>query len=148
APDGLRVGDSLAITPQADTGSVRITLPNGDTHPLTYQGAPLAFADTSMPGLYTIEALGSQAIMGGAVTQTATFAVNLLDPDESAIAPQPTITLGDTVVTQAVEEEIGQREYWTYLALLGLVVLLIEWYAYHRRLRAPTVFKPLRSART
>ncbi len=143
APNGLRVGDSLAITPQADTSAVRITLPNGDRRTLSYQGAPLAFADTSMPGLYAIESLS-----GGAVTQTATFAVNLLDPNESAIAPQPTITLGDTVVTQAVEEEIGQREYWTYLALLGLLVLLIEWYAYHRRLRAPTVFKPLRSART
>ena len=58
------------------------------------------------------------------------------------------VQAASAVVTQAVEEEIGQREYWTYLALLGLLVLLIEWYAYHRRLRAPTVFKPLRSART
>ena len=138
APDGLNVGDTLAITPLADSDSVRVTLPDASTRDFDYEGAPLSFADTSVPGLYTIEAL-----KGGAVTQTAAFAVNLFDAVESRIAPQPTITLGDTEVTQAVEAEIGQREYWTLLALLGLLVLLIEWYAYHRRLRAPTVFRPL-----
>lgn len=148
APDGLRVGDSLAITPQADSTAVRITLPGGETRTLSYTGSLLAFADTSAPGLYTIEALGSPAITGSEVTQTAAFAVNLLDPNESTIAPQAAITLGDTVVTQAAEAEIGQREYWSLLALLGLIVLLIEWYAYHRRLHAPTVFKPLRGVRT
>lgn len=143
APSGLRLGDSLAITPQADSDSVRITLPDGATRALDYRGTTLAFADTSQPGLYTVESLKS-----GVVTQTATFAVNLLDPNESAITPQPSITLGGTVVTQAAEEEIGQREYWSYLALLAVIVLLIEWYAYFRRLRAPTVFSPLRGART
>jgi hypothetical protein len=142
APNGLRVGDSLAITPQADSDAARVTLPDGASRTLTYAGSPLAFADTALPGLYMVEGL-----MNGAATQTATFAVNLFDPNESSIAPQATLTLGDTVVPQAVEAEIGQREYWTYLALLGLIVLLIEWYAYHRRLRAPTLFKPLRSAR-
>ena len=138
APDGLSVGDTLAITPLADSDSVRVTLPNGATRDLDYLGAPLSFADTALPGLYTVE-----ASTDGAVTQTASFAVNLFDAVESRIAPQPTITLGDTEVTQAVEAEIGQREYWTLLALLGLLVLLIEWIAYHRRLRAPTVFRPL-----
>ncbi|MCZ2098512.1 MAG: VWA domain-containing protein, partial [Anaerolineae bacterium] len=44
APNGLRVGDTLAITPPADTDSVRITLPDGDTRTLTYRGTTLAFA--------------------------------------------------------------------------------------------------------
>ncbi|MEP7292362.1 MAG: VWA domain-containing protein [Chloroflexota bacterium] len=141
-PDGLKVGGSLAITPLADSDAVRVTLPGGATRDLTYKGAPLSFADTSVPGLYTVEALKT-----GAVTQTAAFAVNLFDAGESSIAPQAQITLGDTVVTQAQEAEIGQREYWTILALLGLLVLLIEWYAYHRRLRAPTMFRPITQRR-
>ena len=53
-----------------------------------------------------------------------------------------------TVITQAIQAEIGQREYWPLLAAGALLFLLIEWYAYHRRLRAPTVFRPLRGART
>ena len=143
APNGLRVGDLLAITPGVDSDSVRITPPSGTARTLTYTGAPLVYADTNVPGLYTIDALKN-----GAVTQSASFAVNLFDANESRIAPQQTITLGSTVVTQAVEAEIGQREYWTLLALLALVVLMIEWYAYHRRLHAPTVFRPLRGVRT
>lgn len=142
APNGLRVGDSLAITPGVDSDTVVVTPPDGAPRTLTYAGAPLAYADTSVPGLYSVAAL-----KGDQVTQSATFAVNLFDAGESAIAPQASIKLGDTVVTQAVEAEIGQREYWPYLALAGLLVLLIEWYAYHRRLRAPTVFHPLRGVR-
>ncbi len=86
-------------------------------------------------------------LRGGEVTQTAAFAVNLFDAGESDIAPQPTITLGATTVTQTTEAEIGQREFWSLLAALALLVLLIEWVVYHRRMRAPTVFKPLRSSK-
>ena len=139
APNGLTVGDSLAITPAADSTAVRITLPDGETRTLDYQGSPLVFAETTTPGLYTVAVL-----RGGEVMQTADFAVNLFDAGESDIAPKTTITLGATTVTQTTEAEIGQREYWSLLAGLALIVLLIEWVAYHRRMHAPTVFKPLR----
>ncbi len=142
APNGLRIGDTLAITPGVDSDTVGITPPDGALRTLKYEGAPLSFADLSLPGLYTVE-----AFKGDQNTQNAAFAVNLFDANESRIAPQPSITLGDMVITQAVEAEIGQREYWPYLALAGLLVLLIEWVAYHRRLRAPTVFYPLRGVR-
>ena len=93
--------------------------------------------------LFSLERLEQHA-ESLAAAQTATFAVNLFDANESNITPNPTsITLGSTQITTVVEAEIGQREYWTVLALLGLLFLLIEWYAYHRRLRAPTVFRPL-----
>jgi hypothetical protein len=142
-PDGLKVGGSLAITPLADTSTVRVTLPDGTTRDLAYTGAPLSFADTAQPGIYTVEAFSDSA-----ARQSASFAVNLFDAGESDITPRATFTLGDTVVTQAQEAEIGQREYAPLLVLAALLVLLIEWYAYHRRLRAPTVFRPLRGVRT
>ncbi|MEO8392935.1 MAG: VWA domain-containing protein [Chloroflexota bacterium] len=142
-PNGLKIGDSLAITPGVDSDSVRVTLPGGETRSLPYDGSPLSFADTAVPGLYSLDAL-----KGDQVTQTASFAVNLFDPLESGIAPQPDIKLGDQVITQAVEAEIGQREYWPLLALLGLIVLLIEWVVYQRRLHAPTMFRPIRGTRT
>jgi hypothetical protein len=142
APNGLKIGDTLAITPGVSSDTVVITPPDGAPRTLKYEGAPLSFADTSVPGLYTVE-----AFKGDQSAQKATFAVNLFDAGESSIAPQASITLGNTVITQAVEAELGQREYWPLLALGALLVLLIEWYAYHRRLRAPTVFHPLRRAR-
>ena len=46
------------------------------------------------------------------------------------------------MITQAVEAEIGQREYWPVLALLGLIILLIEWIVYQRRMHAPPSSAP------
>lgn len=142
-PDGLRVGESLGLRalPEADTA--RVTLPDGTTREIALSQTAV-FAETKQPGLYRLEAL-----QNGNVVQSASFAVNLFDANESNITPQASLTLGDTVVGQAVEEEIGQREFWPLLAALALVVLLIEWYAYQRRQRAPVKFAPLvrRSAR-
>jgi Ca-activated chloride channel family protein len=137
AAEALHVGDSLALNPQAGATSLRVTLPDGSSTEFPVQGQVI-FTNTELPGQYNVEVL-----QNGSVVQTAAFAVNLFDAGESDIAPQPAITLGGTTITQADEEEIGQREFWPLLALAALLLLLIEWYAYHRRLRAPTVFKPL-----
>jgi hypothetical protein len=69
----------------------------------------------------------------------------LFSPLESDITPRPSLTLGQTEITAGQEEELGQQEYWTWLALAALAVLMFEWYAYHRRSRAPVAFKPLRN---
>lgn len=137
APEGLRVGQSLSLNPPTGATSLYITLPDGTQTRLPVAGETI-FTDTRAPGLYQVEVLRDAEII-----QTAAFAVNVFDANESSIAPRQSITLGDATVTEAVEEEIGQREFWSLLALAALLVLLIEWYAYHRRLHAPTVFKPL-----
>jgi hypothetical protein len=135
APDGLRVGDSIALHPGADADVVRVTLPDGAQQTLDRAAI---FADTAQPGLYRVEALAD-----GAVIESAAFAVNLFDPDESRIRPAGEITLGDTIVTEAAEAEIGQREFWPPLALAAVILLVIEWWVYHRRQRAPARFKPV-----
>jgi hypothetical protein len=55
--------------------------------------------------------------------------------------PPDAMALGQTEITSGGEPELGQQEYWYWLALAAVVVLLIEWYAYHRRQRAPGAFK-------
>jgi Ca-activated chloride channel homolog len=136
-PNGLRVGDSLSLNPPLDATGVRVILPDGTSTDLPSAGAAI-FTNTRTPGLYRIEVLQDDEVV-----QTAAFAVNAFDAGESDIAPRQSITLGDTVVVETAVEEIGQREFWSLLALAAFIILLIEWYAYHRRLRAPTVFKPL-----
>jgi len=135
APDGLNVGDTLPITLPPDAESASITYPDGTNRPIE----SAAFTDTMNPGLYTVTATTA----AGEVASTGQFAVNVFDAGESRLIPHDTIVLGDTVVTTTVEAEIGQREFWTWLALGALLILLIEWYAYHRRITAPTMFKPL-----
>jgi len=61
------------------------------------------------------------------------FAVNLFAPEESDIAPQSNIRIGQATVEHAGADAVGQVEYWPWLAGLAFVVLLVEWWAYHRR---------------
>jgi len=136
APDGLNVGESLPVNLPAEADAATVLYPDGLTRSFGRDFS--AFTDTAVPGLYMV-----QATANGTVVSSAAFAVNVFDAGESRITPQATIRLGDTVVTTTVEAEIGQREFWTWLALAALLVLLIEWLAYHRRITAPTLFKPL-----
>ncbi|MDZ4765077.1 MAG: VWA domain-containing protein [Chloroflexota bacterium] len=126
----LRAGDSLALNLPTGADSVRVTLPDGVTRAIALSGAPV-FAETDQLGVYRVEALDA----AGLVTDEAAFAVNLFDPLESAIAPRADLTLGGTIIPTTQEESVGQREFWWILALIGLIVLLAEWWVYHRRTR-------------
>src|SRR5690606_5986704 len=79
-------------------------------------------------GLYTLE-----IVENGAVTQRQSFAVNLFDPQESAISPQASVQIGQMTVMPGEQEEIGQMEFWPLIALLALIILLVEWYVYQQR---------------
>ncbi|MBK8024637.1 MAG: hypothetical protein IPK19_25235 [Chloroflexi bacterium] len=135
AADGVRIDAPVTITPGTSAASVRVTGPAGAERTFTPSGQPLIYADTGAPGVYTVESFSST----GASDQTAVFTVNLFAPEESDIAPAESIMVGDTAISQAVEVEVGQREYWDVLALAALLILLIEWYAYHQRMHAPTI---------
>ncbi len=138
APEGLSVGGSLPIRLPFDATDVRITLPDGSTRDLVVDRSTLVFADAEQPGIYTAEIRA-----GDEIIQAAPFAVNLFAPDESNIAPRNSITLSGDVITPSAREEVGQQEFWPWLALLALLILLIEWYVYQRRVQVRTLFKPL-----
>jgi hypothetical protein len=137
APSGLSVGQSLSIRPPFDATTVRLTLPDASQRTLAVDRDTLVFADTEVPGIYNVDIL-----KGDQVVQSAPFAVNLFAPSESDITPHDSITLGKEVITQTVREEVGQREFWPWVALAALLILLIEWYVYQRRLQVRTVFRP------
>jgi hypothetical protein len=71
----------------------------------------------------------------GSTPSVTAFAANLLDADESAIAPVAELTV-DGKRAGAVEGfHIGvRREIWIYLLVLAALVTAIEWATYHRRL--------------
>lgn len=134
AANSLKVGDSLVIRPPFEASNVRITTPDGSERTLPVDRDTLVYAGTGTPGIYRLD-----VIAGGAAIQSAPFAVNLFDPAESDITPRAQIKLAGSTVTETQQEEMGQREFWPWAALLALLILLIEWYVYHRRLRAPTM---------
>ncbi|MCC7084145.1 MAG: BatA and WFA domain-containing protein [Pirellulales bacterium] len=80
------------------------------------------------------EALGPYEIYEGSKV-IERFTVNLFDPLESSIRPAKdgSIQIGIETVQGTVGYEPVRRETWKWLLLAGLVVLLLEWYIYHRR---------------
>lgn len=141
-PDSLTVGDSLVIRPPLTADSVRVQLPDGSSQDLAIERQAIVFADSRQTGVYTLE-----IVTGGEVTQTQPFTVNLFDPLESDITPQSTITLGQTTITPGEREDVGQLEFWPLVALLALLILLVEWYVYQQRRRAPRQTRPVSSGR-
>lgn len=137
-PDGLSVGESLMIRPPLVADTLRIGLPDGSLRTIPIDRQSIIYADTGIPGIYTLEILED-----GNVQQSQPFVVNLFEPQESDITPQETITLGSATITPGEREEVGQLEFWPVAGLLGMLILLIEWYVYHQRLRAPTVMRPV-----
>lgn len=142
APEGLRIGATLPIRPPFEATSVRVTLPDGAVRDLAADRGTLIFAETAQPGLYRADILAGETVL-----QSAPFAVNLFSSVESDIAPRGSITLSGAVITPTQREEVGQQEFWHWAALLALLVLLIEWYVYQRRIQVRTVFNPLRQTR-
>jgi Ca-activated chloride channel homolog len=132
------IGDTVPIRPPLEAESLRVTAPDGTSEVIAVDRESLAYTQTSQPGIYTLEVLE-----GDEVTQTQYFAVNTFAPDESEIAPQQ-ITFGGVTVGDEAIEELGQQEYWSLIALLALLFLLIEWYVYHRQLRVPTIAAAVR----
>jgi hypothetical protein len=135
AVDSLHPGDPLMIRPRAATTGYRITLPDGTQQSYPVSEGALAFAATSQPGVYRVELLENASVQ-----TVAAFAVNLFAPQESAIAPKDSITIGQTGVAGAAErDQFGQREVWQWLAIAALIVLIVEWWVYHRGSTLPRI---------
>ncbi|MBI5959185.1 MAG: BatA domain-containing protein [Chloroflexi bacterium] len=107
-----------------------INRPNGQHVTLSPEGTEMVFAQTLQPGLYEVELRRD-----GSVIKSERFAVNLFDPAESDIQPQGSVTVGTTTISRDARAETGRREFWPWVAGVGLIILMIEWWMYHRSLR-------------
>ncbi|UCD75075.1 MAG: BatA and WFA domain-containing protein [Phycisphaerales bacterium] len=61
------------------------------------------------------------------------FAVNLLSSEESDIARAKEIVLGSESVEGRTEAETRYTPLWPWAIGLGLVVLMLEWWIYHKK---------------
>jgi hypothetical protein len=65
------------------------------------------------------------------------FAVNLFDASESNILPRDVledpIQVGPLEVASIANFEATRLETWKFVLILALVLLLLEWYIYNRR---------------
>jgi len=126
----LQPGATVPIRLIEDANAAVVTRPDGERVELTPDGSSAVFAGTDAPGLYSVDLL-----RGDEVIRTEQFVVNLFDPSESAIAPRDSVTIGTTTIPQGAREETARREFWPWIAAIGLAILLVEWLVYHRSLR-------------
>ena len=122
---GLRPGQTLTVPAPAGTDELTIIRPDGRRVGVRVDPDRIArFGDTRRVGIYTIEP---------APPQRGRVAVNLADPAESRIAPRPPERLGGVAVRTSPGIETRMPEVWRWAVGAALVLLLIEWYVYTRR---------------
>ncbi|HZT83407.1 MAG TPA: VWA domain-containing protein [Gemmataceae bacterium] len=120
----VRPGQAKAIRPDRAVSQIEVIDPAGKSHALTRGSRPdFDFGATDRLGVYQVK-------WDGQVQRS--FAVNLLDGDESNIEPRQEIDIGAQKVA-AGEVQKAPREIWKWVALAALVLLLVEWYIYNRR---------------
>jgi Ca-activated chloride channel family protein len=121
----LQPGEALSIVPQTDVQKIVIASPSNKV--FTLPASQATFTQTQELGFYAVNFLSKDS------TRVEYFAVNLFDENESNIQPRASIQVGSEVVAPTASRQLGQRELWTWLAGLALLVLMIEWQVYHRR---------------
>jgi hypothetical protein len=102
-----------------------VTGPDGAARPSpVVDGVATFYADRV--GFYTLAAAG---------VPTLELAANLTSPSESAIAPASALTLGGQALTAPEAFAVTRtRTLWAYLVLAALLLLVVEWVTYHRRI--------------
>lgn len=106
---------------------VAVTSPDGKT--VTVQARAdnaYVFADTEHSGIYEVRASDQKAV-------DQLIAVNLLDRRESNLAVAEKIELGYVEIEGTRARVPVRREFWPWIVLLVIVVLMIEWLIYNRR---------------
>ena len=127
--DLLQPGGTKKLRPDTTAKEIEVYGPeNPDSHPDRLQrGSQGDFVcnNTEQLGVYRVTWPGGQH----------GFAVNLLDEKESDIQPREKIAIGTTTL-KAGQERGSVRETWKWVALAALVLVLLEWAFYHRRVFA------------
>jgi hypothetical protein len=118
----LRAGDAVPLAPPVNTKAISVVGPDGSTRHVPVEANPLLFSLTDQVGLYT----------ASAAHWKRTFGVNLLSKTESDLAPREAIQIGSSKSVAGENRARANKELWGYLALLGLVLLALEWWVYHR----------------
>lgn len=113
-----------------EADEVIITRPDGATSTLRAGEREAVFSATQQQGVYHVALR-----RGGEVIKEERFTVNLFNDEESRIVPVERTFARLNGEAVDVTPETGRREWWPWIAGLGLAVLAVEWWLYHRSLR-------------
>jgi uncharacterized protein YegL len=125
----VRPGATYPIRTVLPVDSVKVTLPNKRDVEVRREGQNVInFSQTDEPGVYEVRE-------GSGAKLAQQFSVNLFDPRESDLKPNPDLKIGhDEIKAEAkASNQSARKELWKWILLLGLGIVLFEWYIYNRR---------------
>ncbi len=123
----LRPGEQVALESPLPGQPLEVRTPSRKTIELKEsRPGKFQFNDTSDLGVYEVRSRGNLL---------ERFAVNLFNAMESDVPSKSEIQIGrgTPVEAQTAGAETSRRELWKWLLVAGVVVLLVEWYIYNRR---------------
>ena len=115
----FRAGEHVRIAPIGEGVTLHVQKPDNKR----VKVVDSIFTETDQVGVYTLFADDRQLEW---------FTVNLLNPKESALSHSGTAPLGE--VPTAIESGLQPmtQEVWRWFALMAFLLLLLEWWFYHR----------------
>jgi hypothetical protein len=132
-----RPGRPVELRTAGNAPQLTVVDPTGKQFTVRRTGQDIfQFHDTNRPGVYDVKR-GDQVI--------ERFAVNLFDRQESDVRLRPSqdpknvtvqpadIRIGNVDVAATVGQTPSRTEAWKVVLACALVVLLVEWYIYNRR---------------
>jgi hypothetical protein len=122
-----RTGEVWRVPVPDGARTAELTEPGGARRPVPVQdGRAVTFGNQA--GVYKLTT-GT-----GAERVTSEFAANLSDLEESHIAPRDALVVSGKKAAKAEPGTVGvRREIWAILLFAVLVLSLVEWVTYHRR---------------
>jgi hypothetical protein len=122
----IRPGETYTVSSTRVNEQLTVVTPSGTRQPMPRDGSGnFICTDTDTLGIYEVQADDGHVIRR--------FAVNLLDSLESNLQPRRSLELGQDTVVGASGLEVRRRELWKWLLLGAILLLMLEWYIYHRR---------------
>jgi hypothetical protein len=126
----FRTGDVWRVPVGSTTSQAELKLPDGRKELVpVHEGRAVYFGEHA--GFYELNTPKNE----GDPTGVTAFAANLLDTDESTIAPVDRLIVDGKEAGELGVFRVGvRREIWIYLLLAAAIVTALEWATYHRRL--------------
>ena len=126
----LKVGEPITASPFAPGQEATIHVPGlGPRTVLADPSGTFRFAGTTRAGLYTLQPRGANQ-------PGLNFAVNMMDDQESFIAPAGALQLGvNTVAALDGAARRNNLELWPWLVAVVLLLVCAEWFIYNSRAR-------------
>ena len=119
-PHVFRAGEPVSIGISTEEESpMRVQKP--DNTSVTLHGS--VFTETDRVGVYTVFA---------GDTPLERFTVNLLDATESALLAPAIAPMAEELKYEATSLQPVTQEIWRWFALMAFLLLLLEWWFYHR----------------